>query len=69
MISAWRSPKSWGVLLLVTFIGFSVDIYTKSLAFEKVADAPVILEREQLLSNPHWSPIPMHDGVVVKVVQ
>ncbi len=65
MQSAWRSPKAWASLLLVMIIGFSADIYSKSVAFEKVADSPVLLEREQLLSNPHWSPIPIHEGIVV----
>ena len=65
MQSAWHSPKAWASLLLVMIIGFSTDIYSKSVAFEKVADSPVLLEREQLLSNPHWSPIPIHEGIVV----
>ena len=51
MQSAWHSPKAWASLLLVMIIGFSADIYSKSVAFEKVADSPVLLEREQLLSN------------------
>ena len=65
MLSAWRSPKAWTTLLLVMVVGFSADIYSKSLAFEKVAKTPIILEREQLLSNSNWTPIPMHEGVVV----
>ena len=65
MCCAWRSPKSWAILLLVMIVGFCADICTKSLAFEKVADAPVVLQREQLLSNAYWSPIPAHDGIVV----
>ena len=46
-------------------VGLSVDLSTKSCAFDSVADQPVVLDRSQLLSNPHWSPIPPHDGVVV----
>ena len=64
MKSAWRSPRAWAILFIVTIIGFSADLLTKSWAFQEIAPSPVILEREQLLSNPHWSPIPMHDGIV-----
>lgn len=64
MSSAWRSPRAWAILLIVTLVGFSADIYTKNLAFKEVAGQPVLLEREQLLANPMWSPIPMHPGVV-----
>ncbi len=62
--SAWRSPRAWVILLAVTFIGFTADIYTKSVAFQNITSSPVILERDQLLSNPNWTPIPMHQGVV-----
>jgi len=62
--SAWRSPRAWLILLAVTFIGFTADLYTKSVAFQRITSSPVVLERDQLLSNPNWTPIPMHDGVV-----
>jgi signal peptidase II len=64
ILSAWRSPRAWAILLIVTILGFTADLYTKSLAFENIAHEPVILERDQLLSNPRWSPIPIHEGVV-----
>jgi signal peptidase II len=64
MSSAWRSPRSWAILLLVTIVGISADLFTKDWAFHSIADSPILLEREQLLSNPNWTPIPMHDGVV-----
>lgn len=64
MQSAWRSPRAWLILLLVAIAGCFADITTKTWAFDTIANSPVILEREQLLSNPNWSPIPMHDGVV-----
>lgn len=64
MSSAWRSPRSWAILLLVTIVGISADLITKDWAFHSIADSPILLEREQLLSNPNWTPIPMHDGVV-----
>jgi signal peptidase II len=62
---AWKSPRAWLLLLAVTVAGFAADISTKAWAFSAVTQEPVILEREQLLSNPHWTPIPVHDGVVV----
>jgi signal peptidase II len=61
---AWQSPRAWLVLLTVMLIGFSADLATKKWAFQSIANQPVILEREQLLSNPHWTPIPLHDGKV-----
>lgn len=64
MSSAWRSVRAWVILLLVTIVGFSADLMTKDWAFHTIADSPILLEREQLLSNPNWTPIPMHDGVV-----
>jgi signal peptidase II len=64
MSSAWCSPRAWVILLLVTIVGFSADLMTKDWAFHTIADSPILLEREQLLSNPNWTPIPMHDGVV-----
>lgn len=64
MQSAWRSPRSWVILLLVASVGFIADISTKTWAFETIAKSPVILERDQLLSNPNWTPIPIHEGVV-----
>ena len=51
MTSALQSPRAWCVLLAVLIVGFCVDIMTKVYAFEHVAPAPVLLERDQLLSN------------------
>jgi signal peptidase II len=61
---AWKSPRAWLLLLAVTVSGFAADISTKVWAFRSVTQEPVILEREQLLSNPNWNPIPVHDGLV-----
>lgn len=44
--------------------GLSADLSTKSWSFNHVADQPVLLDKSQLLSNPNWSPIPPHVGVV-----
>ncbi len=64
MTPALQSPRAWCILLAVMAIGFSIDIATKMYAFEHVAPTPVVLERDQLLSNTAWSPIPPHNGVV-----
>ena len=61
---AWRSPRAWIILVLVTTIGFTIDLVTKSWAFQEVAGEPVLLERELLLLNSQWTPIPIHEGVV-----
>jgi signal peptidase II len=62
--TAWRSPRAWIILIIVTLIGFSTDIITKTWAFNTITEKPVVLERELLLSNPQWTPIPIHQGIV-----
>ena len=61
---SWKSPRAWVILLTVMLAGFSIDLLTKAWAFQNVANQPVLLARDQLLSNPHWTPIPIHEGVV-----
>jgi len=61
---AWRSTRAWVIMLIIMATGFFADLSTKSWSFNNVTDEPVLLNRSQLLSNPHWSPIPPHDGVV-----
>ena len=65
MRPAWRSAKSWTILLTVMIVGFALDLSSKRMAFDNVANQQVLLEREQLISNPNWSPIPPHEAVVV----
>ncbi|MDP7005256.1 MAG: signal peptidase II [Phycisphaerales bacterium] len=65
MTPAWRSTKSWVILLSVMIVGFSLDISSKTIAFDNVAGQQIILERDQLLSNPRWSPIPIHESIIV----
>lgn len=64
MTPSWKSPRAWLLLLAVLFAGFSVDIMTKVYAFEHVAPIPVVLDRDNLLTNTAWTPIPPHNGVV-----
>jgi signal peptidase II len=62
----WRSPRAWAVLLLFAALGLLTDLGSKSLAFERITGAPVVLRREQVLavSNPS-ALIPPHAPVVV----
>ncbi len=61
---AWQSPRAWIILVLVATIGLTIDLVTKSWAFQEIAGEPVLLERELLLLNSQWTPIPIHEGVV-----
>lgn len=48
---AWRSPKSWAVLLLVLIFGLALDIGTKYWSFANVAPHPVHLDRDEILDG------------------
>ena len=61
---AWRSPKAWCVLLVVLFCGLALDLGTKSWSFNSVADRPVLIDRQALIENTNYQPIPPHDSVV-----
>ena len=61
---SWRSTRAWVIMLMVMIAGLCVDLSTKSWSFNHVANQPVLLDRAQLLSNPNWSPIPPHGGVI-----
>lgn len=56
---------AWFVLVIVLLAGLSVDLVSKHLAFEYVADTPVVLNRAKLIKKPSFDPIPRHDGVEV----
>lgn len=64
---AWTSPGAWCVLLSVTVLGLAADLYSKWLAFDRIAGAPVVVNREDvLLAGParlHLL-IPPHPPVV-----
>lgn len=62
---AYRSPLAWVLLLGVLIVGLALDISTKYWSFAAVADSPVELNREQLLADRSYNPIPYHDGVRV----
>ena len=61
---AWRSPAAWATLVLVAVLGFSLDLWSKSWAFEHVAPVPVVLDRNEILADPGWRP-PPHQGMTV----
>ncbi|MCA9295504.1 MAG: signal peptidase II [Phycisphaerales bacterium] len=55
---AWRSPRAWLLLLIVMCLGLIADLGSKRWAFENVADTPVVLNRDLLLADTDYSPIP-----------
>lgn len=59
---SWRT--AWLLLLVVTFLGVGVDLLTKRIAFERVAGAPVVLDRAVVLGDPTFR-LPWHPGVEV----
>ncbi|MAJ47000.1 MAG: hypothetical protein CBC35_07010 [Planctomycetes bacterium TMED75] len=63
-VLAWKSPLAWLTLLLITFLGLGLDLWSKHWAFENVAPLPVVLDRDEILADPDWRP-PFHEGLVV----
>ncbi len=61
-LPAVRSVRAWVTLLLVLFGGLSLDLVTKSLAFERVAGQPVILAAPESVAQPNYR-LPYHEGV------
>lgn len=65
---AGSSPRAWLVLITVIALGLITDLGSKWLAFEKIADAPVVVERAEVLRlgpTRLSNIIPRHDPVVV----
>lgn len=62
---AYRSPLAWTLLLGVLIVGLALDISTKYWSFATVADVPVELDRDTLLADRTYNPIPYHDGIRV----
>lgn len=46
---AWNSKRAWAVLLLVAFLGVVADLGSKSLAFSRVAEHPVGIDRAEVI--------------------
>lgn len=60
---AYLSSSAWISLLSVLILGLALDLGLKTWSFENVADSPVRLNRQQLLNDPHFNPIPPHRGM------
>ena len=63
--STWSSPGCWLLLLVVMVAGLSADLISKQWAFNSVAGKPVLVERNVLIENPGFNPIPPHQSMVV----
>lgn len=64
--AAGRSPRAWFWFLGVTVVGLVADLWSKYAAFARVAETPVVLRREDVLSTSRLSDlIPPHDPIVV----
>lgn len=65
--SAFRSVRAWALLLIVLIVGLAADLVSKDLAFRHIADQPVVITREEVLSahDPNRELIPRHRAVTV----
>ena len=61
---AWTSPIAWCTLVLVAVFGIGLDLWSKDWAFRNVAERPVVLDRDVILSDSDWRP-PPHEGMEV----
>lgn len=63
---ASASKRAWLILIITTVVGLIADLWTKSLAFERVAGFPVVVERDHVLQVPDLGVlIPPHEPVTV----
>ncbi len=63
---AGASKRAWAGLLIWTAIALVIDLWTKALAFSKVAGAPVTIRRADVLSGASLdSLVPSHEAVTV----
>ncbi len=61
---AWRSPSAWVIVLGVLVASLVIDLVSKQLAFATIADAPVVVTREEVLAERSLSRlIPAHNPV------
>lgn len=63
--SPWRSPRALAVLIGTVTFGLATDLVSKWAAFRFIADVPVVVERERVLSNGLAGIIPPHEPIVV----
>lgn len=50
------------LLLLVLAVGLTLDLGTKAWSFAEITSSPVVLDRDKLLANPNYDPVPRHQG-------
>ncbi len=63
---AGRSPRAWVLLLTATLIALALDLGSKHLAFQHIADTPVPIDRREVIEAVSLDAlIPIHDAVVV----
>lgn len=65
---AWRSGPAWAALLIAFAIGLTADLWSKHAAFQRVAGAPVPVDRALVQSLPPrdiQTLIPRHEPVQV----
>lgn len=69
--SAAKSVRAWVVLFLVVALSIGADLWSKAAAFERIADVPVVVEREAVLALAAENPrqigrlVPPHNAVTV----
>lgn len=64
--TAARSPRAWATMLVVLLLGLASDLISKHLAFERIADAPVVITREDVMAADRIGALlPRHEPVVV----
>ena len=64
-LSTLKSPRAWAWLIGTIFFGAITDLISKSIAFERVADVPVHINRTEVLNEPNLGNlIPYHEPVV-----
>ncbi|MSR41189.1 MAG: signal peptidase II [Phycisphaerales bacterium] len=61
-LPAWKSAAAWYRLLVILVAVVLLDLATKAWAFHAVAMAPIELDRETVLHDPHYQ-LPYHPGV------
>lgn len=55
---AGQSIACWMALAIVIALGLAADLASKKASFAMIGEQPVLLDREVILSDPHWNPPP-----------
>lgn len=64
-LAAGKSPRAWVLLIIATIVFLALDLGSKQIAFDRVAGAPVRVDRAQVLEATSLDTlIPDHDPVV-----